>query len=110
MSSPTFLRCLSVTGGTLTLMLFSLEFPSRLVSRITCADTDQGSWPSPVNGHGLEAGQYKFRQGFFGVPAAAGGSENKQQALLAGALRWASSFLMWGEGRVASRVWTRGVA
>ena len=57
----------------------------------------------------------KFRQGFTGAPAAAGGREDKQQLpLLACSLRegggGTSWFLIWGEGRGVSRGRAGGVA
>ena len=55
----------------------------------------------------------KFRPAFNKAPAAAAGSENKQQVpLLASSLRWrgASLFLICGEGRGVSRDRATGVA
>ena len=53
----------------------------------------------------------KFRQGFTGAPAAAGGSRNRQGVpLLPRPLKGPSSFLIWGEGRGVLAGWLRGLA
>ena len=53
----------------------------------------------------------KFRRGFIGAPAAAGGRENKPQVPLpAHSLSGASLFLIWGEGRGVSRGRAGGMA